>query len=81
MKKGTIKIRFHDGVTYTAEVAVQEGMELRSHPQWSRLNSWWLYDNHSNTTLVSWDDGSELLLSRDKILNMSLTPKDVLEII
>lgn len=79
MNKGLIKVLFEGGGVYTVEIAVHTTQNLQAHHKWHQLKSWWLFDNDS-TCLVTWDDGSEVLLTRDKILSISMTITTPLEI-
>lgn len=79
MKRGLIKFVFDYGERYVVEIAVPDDQTLQSHKQWSQLRSWWRFDN-GQTHYVEWDDGGELLLNRDKILNISMIPRNILEI-
>lgn len=80
MKRGLVKFLFNYGERYIVEIAVPDQQIIQTHAQWSQIKNWWQFGG-SSTCHVLWDDGSELLLARDKILSISMTPKDILEIV
>lgn len=80
MNRGLVKILFNYGESYVVEIGVRDELYLEFHKQWSQIKTWWLYGTNSRC-LITWDDGSELLLDRDSILNVTMTPRVVLEIV
>lgn len=83
MKQGLVKVLFRGGQVYTAAIAVNDDQELGEHREWTWLRQWWLrgfdVDKHMVHS-VTWDDGSEVLLNRAFIMNITMEPNVVLEI-
>lgn len=74
MTKGLITITFDYGVTYAAEISVDgDEIDLHNHKQWNRIKLWLLVES-SDILVVAWDDGSEVVLNRSKIVNINMRP-------
>lgn len=74
MKRGRIKILFDYGEHYVIDISVPNDQDLQEHAKWKQIKAWRQFGSNE-ACLVSWDDGSELLLVRDKILSISMTPE------
>lgn len=77
MKQGLIKILFLNGDQHVVEIAVPDDQDfhVQLHEQWVDVKQWWLIGDRP-VVFVTWGDGSEILLARDKILSISMTPKE-----
>lgn len=81
MTKGKITITFDRGITRTIGLQVAGGLpHLWLAPEWTELVNWWTLRGGNNYYTLAVGDGSAVLLNRDKILNISLTPDTYLEI-
>lgn len=80
MTKGNITITFDGGLTTTVGIEINgNAQELELSNVWYDLKHWF---THSRDTyhVMRAADGSVVMLNRDKILNIALTPMTCLEI-
>lgn len=78
--KGKITITFVGGVTTAVDINVDGGAhDLELSNTWYDLKRWFTQDDRDYYSMRV-ADGSAVLLARDKILNIALTPVTCLEI-
>lgn len=79
MKQGKIKIVFRDADPHYVGVAVTDDVELTDADVWQQIQCWWLAPTLPSRFALALDSGV-LLLDRDQVVAIAMTPKPVLEI-
>lgn len=79
MKSGHIKILFNNNQTRTISVSVADDEELSSTAVWITLARWWMRMTTAHH-MQELDDGSVLLLARNQITSILLTPNSTLDL-
>lgn len=79
MTRGLIKILFDYGGSHTIEITAPDRQSLQDYKQWEQIKTWWVFGS-SDTCRVTWADDSELLLSGSKVVCISMSPVEILEV-